>query len=183
MKRAAVLLIALLAFNAPSAHAQSEDVWTAPGGRFSIAFRALGWTELALPEDDPGTVLSIEHAAFQQSGRMRSCFSSERREIVPDDGRMTQENLNAMTAAIGRRGLEDVLGMAALRGETTIVDGVAVVDAVFEGPPLTYLRIFYIEDGGDLTQIMISCGATAPVDAEVEANITALMQTLRIHPE
>jgi hypothetical protein len=34
-----------------------------------------------------------------------------------------------------------------------------------------------------MVQIIINCGAGIPVEVEVENNITALLQTLRINPE
>ena len=114
---------------------------------------------------------------------MRTCFVSERRQPVPNDGRLTQPNLNVVTNTMGLGGLERTIGTPPIRGEVITVDGVAVIDAVFDGPTRMYMRVFYMKDGAELVQIVINCGAGIPVEAEVESNITALLQTLRINPE
>lgn len=183
MKRAALLLAAIIAFSTPLARAQSEDIWTAPNGRFSLAFSANGWTELDPAADDPGSLLGIEHREFQQSGHMRTCFITERRQAVPNDGRLNQAYLNVVTNTMGPGGLERTMGMQSERSEVITVDGVAVIDAAFDGPTRMYMRAFYIKDGADLVQIFMNCGAGSPVEADVEANIIAMMQTLRINPE
>lgn len=183
MRRIAFFLVVLLAFAAPMAGAQNADDWTDASGRFSMGFSALGWTELSPPADDPTIRLAIEHREFQQNGLMRTCFITERRQAGPTDGRLTQTNLNAVATTMGLAALERANGAVAMRGQVIMVDGVAVTDAVFDGPTRQYMRVFYVKDGPDFVQVLINCGANSPVEAEVDSNIVALLQTLRMHPD
>lgn len=70
-----------------------------------------------------------------------------------------------------------------MRGDVITIDGVSVIDAVLDSPTRMYVRVFYIKRGTEIMQIIIDCGASVPVEPEVESNIVSMLQTLRINPE
>ncbi|MEZ6023640.1 MAG: hypothetical protein R3C16_09590 [Hyphomonadaceae bacterium] len=91
--------------------------------------------------------------------------------------------MNAFITTVRASSLERVLGRPAERQEVVDVYGVAVVDATFDGDPRMYIRVFYMSDRGQMVQIVIDCGVSEPSTPEVEANVIALLQTLRISPD
>jgi hypothetical protein len=169
-------IAALFWLDAAGASAQSNTTWTEPAGRFTLDFAPLGWTELSPPDDDPTTLLGIEHRGFQETGMMRTCFMTERRQSVGP--RLNQEQVNAVTRRMGPEGIARTMGATPEQSETIDVDGIAVIHATFTNEWRQQMRLFYLADGQNVRQIFLNCGSTLPVGAEVTGNIDRLLQSL-----
>jgi|CXWL01.1.fsa_nt_gi hypothetical protein len=183
MRRLALCFAIGWALVAPLAHAQDAQNWTAPSGRFGLAFEGLGWRQVETPANDPEAVLGLEHNGASGSEPTNVCFISERRETFEDQALLAQSNLNAVTTEAGVSLVAETAGVQPTHSDVVTVDGVAVVEATFGGSSRVDVRVFYIGDGGDLVQVMIYCGAKPGSAPAVQADVGALMQTLRIHPE
>lgn len=172
--RQLVISALVLLFGGAAAHAQ-EARWEGPGGRFSLDFRSSGWTELP-QEDAAGTILGIEHNAYQAGGQMRTCFMYEERAPAPYG--ISQERLNTAAEQVAANPSPEGTPDSITRAD---ISGVTVMDIIYSGPLHDHRRLFYLTDGVSVFQYFISCGASGNAPPEVIANIASMLATLQIH--
>lgn len=175
--RHALILAVALTCTGP-VQAQTSQRWTEPGGRFSLEFGALGWSELPPNPSEGDTLLvAIEHREFQSGGQMRTCFVTERRQAL--GASVSQARVNTSTSAMAAAGVERSVGATIDESEIVEVDGATVIDASYTAQWQQHMRLFYLADGAFVRQILINCAAPPPVGSEVADGITNLLGTLR----
>jgi len=173
----AVVIVAFCAEALASADAQTNTRWTDPGGHFSLGYESLGWSPISSARQSPGDLISIEHKQFQRSGHMRMCIATQRRMRAREE--LDQQRINSYVAAQTPADVALALGATPTQLIHVDVDGVTVNDITIE-VPFQHLRVFYLLEGENVLQFLVTCSASDPVTPEVAANITALLQTLHI---
>jgi hypothetical protein len=156
----------------------AQEVWTEPGGRFSLVLS--DWT--ALPTEQAaqaGNMLVITRTDTLGDHRVRVCALSQRRPH-PDEGQDTANDyLDRITAAdisanVGKP-VEDVV-----HGR---IGNIATLDySVRLNGSEMRTRNFVLAGNGQMVVFDITCGAPPPMTADEAASITAVLNSLEIRP-
>ncbi len=177
-----VALLALTAglFGTFHADAQSQSGWIDPTGTLELSYAATGWREnnprLSAQRHD----LELVGPSFSASHLTLCAVLKPSSAGLLDGG--TQEQINAKmrgkTAAEISPGLEK---NPTLRFEHRMIDGVTVTDFRFSQAQSTQRWIaFRIPAVVGATQYSVVCRADEPISAREQADMDAIMASIRI---
>lgn len=165
---------------APAALAENA-VWTAPNGRFSLAFEGQRWS--ALPDNlaaSAGDLLIIFPKGAPQG---RACAVSQRPPHPLQGGAPAQEEANARLDRITAEDVERNIGQPVQNYRHGRLGDVATVDyTVTLNGTAQRTRDFVLIGNGQLAIFDITCGVPEPMSSNDAAAIEAILGTLTILP-
>lgn len=179
------LVAATFALSLLMASSAGARVWNDPTGRYSLDLARLGWESQPPPH---GYYLAVVSSAARARDKFLTC---EARVLGPIPFMTWIDQARVNEVGTSPFNIRQLLSFAPdaidPRVERANIDGIELVDLRFttaaQGGLHHHWRTFYLATPEGVVQHQIQCGGAMPLAPEDDADIDALLGTLRFIPQ